>query len=433
MRTGLARKWPVLALATALLGGAAPSHASAAGTVDAQCTIGASAGSVYFSFGGQAAQTFTASKSGKVLTAEVTGIYRPAGDGADVTVAIYAAGPGGLAASPLTTATIPGASIPTDATITLTADFPTATAAYLDAGQQYAVWLSTLDNMTNTWAISADSCPGNLYSDNNHNSEFVSAPGFDAGFKVYLGPANDDFARPQALAGAGAVADGTTAGGTTEAGEPDHYVTNPPDSDFWIGDHSVWYRWKAPGAGFTVMNTCTAAIDSILAVYTGTSIDTLTRIADNNNSEIPNGCAAETYGSILTFDAVAGTAYRVAVGDAGGLREDTFTLDINGAANELPTITGLAPAHRSKTRKRRPRIKATLSDSATDLAKPAIQLYLDGVGKSAFAYDPVTDRLSFKPPRKLRFGRHRAELFVTDEHGGTTTERWWFRVRHPRR
>lgn len=180
------------------------------------------------------------------------------------------------------------------------------------------------------------------------------------------------------------------------------------------------------------MHTCTAAIDSILAVYTGSSLNALTRIADNNNSEIPNGCATGTYGSILAFDAIAGTTYRIAVGDAGGLREDTFTLDVNGAANELPTITGTAPAPGSKTKKRRPKIKATVSDSATDLAEAAIELHLDGVSQPADSYETDSDRLSFKPPSKLSIGGHRVRIVATDENGASGEEKWSFKVKRRR-
>ncbi|MDQ5816975.1 MAG: hypothetical protein M3324_00030 [Actinomycetota bacterium] len=77
------------------------------------------------------------------------------------------------------------------------------------------------------------------------------------------------------------------------------------------------------------MDTCQANIDSILAVYTGNSVNALTRITDNNN-----GCSGG-FGSKGAFRATTGTTYRIAVGDAGGGRENTFTLALASAERRL--------------------------------------------------------------------------------------------------
>jgi hypothetical protein len=139
---------------------------------------------------------------------------------------------------------------------------------------------------------------------------------------AFATPANDDFADAQVVVGTSVAVSGTTATATREGslGEPTHCLTNATDCNAWQGDHTVWYRWTAPFSGSTSINTCSAHIDSILAVYTGTQLNSLTRITDNNN-----GCPAG-FGSKVTFDAVAGTTYRIVVGDAGGARENTFAL-----------------------------------------------------------------------------------------------------------
>jgi hypothetical protein len=136
-------------------------------------------------------------------------------------------------------------------------------------------------------------------------------------------PLNDNFSRAQSLSGSNTSVTGTTRFATREPPEPDHYVTNPPDSNRWVGDHSVWYSWEAPSYGPVVVNTCQAKIDSILAVYTGSSLGSLNRVADNNNA------CSSGWGSKLNFNAVEGTTYSIAVGDAGGLRESTFTLTLS--------------------------------------------------------------------------------------------------------
>src|SRR5215208_1222177 len=149
-------------------------------------------------------------------------------------------------------------------------------------------------------------------------------------------PANDNFANAQTITGQSVSVDGTTVGATREVGEPDHYITNPfdapPDAYLWEGDHSVWYRWTAPVSGPTEVDTCTTNIDSILAVYRGDELAQLNRVADNNNDNCGGG-----WGSKVAFEATEGRTYQIAVSDAGGLREDTFTLNIR---NEVGTSSG---------------------------------------------------------------------------------------------
>ena len=154
-----------------------------------------------------------------------------------------------------------------------------------------------------------------------------------AGVASAAPPANDDFIFAYQLPpSSGSVVD-TTAEATRQTGEPDHCVVDPVgDCHAWIGDHSVWYRWTAPNSGPTTIDTCTANIDSILAVYTGSDLASLTRVTDNNNSAQCGG----GFGSVVAFDAVAGTTYRIAIGDAGGARENAFILTLVAPAPPPP-------------------------------------------------------------------------------------------------
>ena len=110
-------------------------------------------------------------------------------------------------------------------------------------------------------------------------------------------PANDNFAG----SGIGG-ADGTTFGSNTDAtgqtGEPN--IAGSP------ADTSVWYSWTAPENGPTTFNTRDAAFDTTLHVFTGGSFGTLASVASNDDF---NG----TTQSKLSFNAVAGTTYRIAV------------------------------------------------------------------------------------------------------------------------
>ena len=177
-----------------------------------------------------------------------------------------------------------------------------------------------------------DSSGGTPVQVTDNSAEGWSAPSW--GIAVSEPPTNDAFDSAQQIGGNDATVSGTTEGATREQGEPDHYTSNPDDADWWEGDHTVWYRWTAPASGSTTIDTCQANIDSILAVYTGSEIDNLSRVADNNNDFCGGG-----WGSKVTFNAQGGTTYHIAVGDAGGLRESTFTLKLSQPDNTKPSTS----------------------------------------------------------------------------------------------
>lgn len=89
-------------------------------------------------------------------------------------------------------------------------------------------------------------------------------------------PPNDNFADAQALSGPTGSVDGTTAGATREAGEPTHAGVG--------AGRSVWYRWSAEAAGQLSLDTCGSDNDTVLALYTGPSVDDLEFVAGNDDS-----------------------------------------------------------------------------------------------------------------------------------------------------
>jgi hypothetical protein len=320
-----------MCLAGALLASLiAASPADAIGVRNSECEPGHD-GFAIISSAAEWAQTFPANRSGKLLTVELKGISRqPGGSEADIDVRLYGTDGSGTPVEPLLdSTTLPGEDI-TDDTFAhdYAVNFTPATAAYLTAGGTYAIAAMTADTVQNAWDYhDQDPCPEvELFS--RYLSPFIGNAGDDAGLTTYVGPANDDFERAQELVGPEVAEEGTTAGATRQAGEPDHYVTNPPDSDAWVGDHSVWFRWKAPGSGPTTIDTCLGQIDSILAVYTGDELASLTRVTDNNND--PACSEDDVYGSKVSFEAIGGTTYEIAVGDAGGAREMPFAIRIAG-------------------------------------------------------------------------------------------------------
>jgi large repetitive protein len=99
----------------------------------------------------------------------------------------------------------------------------------------------------------------------------------------------------------------------------------------------VWYRWTAPKSGSVVVDTCDTNFDTLLSAYTGGSVGTLERVADNNNHADCGG----GWGSKMTFEAEAGTVYNIAVSGAGGARAGIFTLEARFTPDDVPPETTL--------------------------------------------------------------------------------------------
>jgi hypothetical protein len=397
------------ALALAYVAGLAitASSAKAIGTVDSNCPGGNSGGFAIVSYGAEWAQTFPAARSGKLLTVDVKGIARQPEGKEDINVHLYGLNESGVPVAPaLSETTIPSASIPTDAVARdYTANFNPEAATYLEAGKTYAIGISSNDPKQDSWNFQAgNSCPADELLDGpspfhpfNKNTEW------DAGLVTYLGPENDDFERAMVLSGQNVAVEGTTAGGTRQTGEPDHYVTNPPDSNLWVGDHSVWFHWTAPNSGPTTIDTCVGEIDSILAVYTGSQLNSLTRVADNNNDP---ACTSDIYGSKVSFEAVAGTTYDIAVGDAGGAREKPFTLTIAGAPDTTPPDTQIDSGPSGPTGDGSPSFTFTSEPGAT------FECRLDSSQEAAFQAC-----VSPKSYNSLPSGLHNFEVRAIDEAG----------------
>lgn len=114
-------------------------------------------------------------------------------------------------------------------------------------------------------------------------------------------PTNDLFLNGITLAGEAGQTNGTTIEATVEVNEPEHAAISP--------NASVWYRWTAPSTGWFTFDTLqNPTLDTVLAVYTGNTIDSVAEVMSNDDA---------TPGSVVqsrcTFLATAGTEYRVAV------------------------------------------------------------------------------------------------------------------------
>ena len=141
-----------------------------------------------------------------------------------------------------------------------------------------------------------------------------------------LVPVNDAFANRLPISGMTNTTTGSNLNATKETGEPNHAGQ--------FGGKSVWWTWTAPATGTVTMDTIGSLFDTLLAVYTGTSVSSLTEVASDDQSGGFNT-------SKLTFVCVAGTTYQIAVdGNFGSSYGDngTIILNLNVALPGPPTI-----------------------------------------------------------------------------------------------
>jgi hypothetical protein len=99
-------------------------------------------------------------------------------------------------------------------------------------------------------------------------------------------PANDDYASARSLGSAvsGAVT-ANAAIASRELGEP---LLDPGSYD--VGGHSVWFSWKARVAATYDFDTLrSGAPDTLLALYTGATVGTATRLAFNDDIDLAAG------------------------------------------------------------------------------------------------------------------------------------------------
>ena len=148
---------------------------------------------------------------------------------------------------------------------------------------------------------------------------------------------NNNFANARVLSGSTATVNGTNVSATEEAGE-DVYCTEDVCSDNSTVTRSVWYRWTSPGNGPATVDLCAANdFDTMLAVFTGSALGSLTNLASNNNSV---DCPPGSYASKVSFGAAQGTTYQIVVDGCCGLPAGTFTLTLNGPAAPPPPPGG---------------------------------------------------------------------------------------------
>ena len=110
-------------------------------------------------------------------------------------------------------------------------------------------------------------------------------------------PANDNFGAAPLLAGASGATTGANGSATFQTGEP---------TDGFSATNSIWYKWQAVTNGTVTFRTDGSSFDTLLCIYSGSSVSALTPVGCDDNGGT-NGA------SLLNFEAVKDVIYRISV------------------------------------------------------------------------------------------------------------------------
>lgn len=136
---------------------------------------------------------------------------------------------------------------------------------------------------------------------------------------------NDVFAAGRVISGLVVRTSGDNYDCTAETGEPAHAGS--------AASASVWWVWTAPTSTWVTVNTLGSDFDTVLAVYTGNALGSLTEVASSDDYY------AECLQSLVEFDATAGVTYRIAVdGKYGAQGEIALTVRADSLASSNETF-----------------------------------------------------------------------------------------------
>lgn len=161
--------------------------------------------------------------------------------------------------------------------------------------------------------------PDNVLVEANYNNNMTLVPVSIPPTSCATTPPNDDFANAVIATAPPFSATEFNNCATKESGEPNHAGST--------GTHSLWYRWTPTSNLVATINTRRSTFDTALAVYTGNSVNALTLVASNDDLS-PSVAQSE-----VSFNAVAGTTYQIAVNGLGTAVGDVV-LNINPPGND---------------------------------------------------------------------------------------------------
>lgn len=116
-------------------------------------------------------------------------------------------------------------------------------------------------------------------------------------------PGADGFTNSQPISAISNTVQGLSFGSSREVGEPFHANLRT--------SNSVWYVWKAPVSGIVTFDTRGSTFDTVLAVYTGSTLSGLRELTSDDDS-------GGFHASRVQWNAQGGTEYRIAIDGVTG-------------------------------------------------------------------------------------------------------------------
>lgn len=188
---------------------------------------------------------------------------------------------------------------------------------------------------------------------------------------------------------------------TKEAGEPSHAGN--------AGGRSLWWNFQAVTSGPVRVTTGGSNFDTLLGVYIGNAVNSLSLVASNDDENNPSILT-----SLLTFNAVAGTVYRIAVdgfnGASGNIQLGVFDNSTPGATF---IVAAVAPNARTTA------VNGTVTAFATiinggGISATSCSIALPGGFPATFLYqttDPGTNQPTGSPNVPVNIGAGAAQSF----------------------
>ncbi|MFA5264500.1 MAG: PQQ-binding-like beta-propeller repeat protein, partial [Opitutaceae bacterium] len=142
-------------------------------------------------------------------------------------------------------------------------------------------------------------------------------------------PDSDTFASALVLTGTSPSVATSNINASRESGEPRILGQ--------AGGRSVWFKWTAPSSGKYQASAYSLDFDPIMAVYTGSTLAGLTLVAANDNPGTDGGNTSP----LCTFNAVAGTTYRISVDSKDSSSSGQITLSLADSAWQYVTSSSI--------------------------------------------------------------------------------------------
>ncbi|MGD1928409.1 MAG: cadherin-like domain-containing protein [Leptolyngbyaceae cyanobacterium] len=213
---------------------------------------------------------------------------------------------------------------------------------------------------------------------------------------------------------------GDNSAATSEAGEPIHdpTVAGLPLALQESINNSLWWSWTANVDGQVNVNTAGSDINTVLAVYTGTTVAGLTLIARNDDAAPGNTTSS------VNFNASNGTTYFFAVDGVGTVQTTTpdgITITLNTPPVIDPVQLFTIAENSAATTPLSDGVDGVVNATGTVTNWSITSGNPDNDGDSvrAFAINATTGELTVNDPGDLNFegGSNNYELEITAKDG----------------